>query len=299
MGFIQDSINKPGPGVEKDAPPKKGVARFWEIFTRDYLDIIKANLFTLLIFIPSLTFVVLYFMGEVRSLWFLIFAWLLAIPASPALCAQVSVTTQMLRDIPGFIWRDYKRAYKSCFKQGSIFFAIWFPLAAILSYAIYNGIFSETGANLLLLCCFIIALITLVSVLIFTVSQIAMLRLPLGTMFKNSLILTIGRAGRALIGILLLLLTAAVIILFLPYSGILVLFGFPGFMLLVILMVVWPALGLIMSAETPQNDDSDETDDAISDGDFTETNDHTDENTITDDYSEISYNEISDSTDKE
>ena len=256
MGFIQDRLNKPGPGVEKDAPPKKGFARFWEVVSRDYLDIMKANLFTLLIFIPSLTFVVLYFMGEVRSLWFLVFAWLLAIPASPAVCAQISVTAKMLRDIPGFIWRDYKRAYKSCFKQSCIFFSVWIPAAALLCYAIYDGVFSAEGANLLLMCSFIIALITLFSLFLFTCAQIAMVKLPLGTMIKNALILTIGRAGRALIGILLVLLTAAAIILFIPYSGLFVLFGVPGFILLIILMILWPALGLLISSESENNSEA-------------------------------------------
>ncbi|MEG2054435.1 MAG: DUF624 domain-containing protein, partial [Oscillospiraceae bacterium] len=134
MGFIADSINKPGPGIEKDTPPKKGLARFWEIFTRDFTDLFRLNLFVAICFIPSVAFFCLFFFATNKPLLFLILGYLCLIPAGVALCAMNKVILKMIRDIPGFVWHDFKNAYKENFKQSAIFSAIYFVFVLLLWY---------------------------------------------------------------------------------------------------------------------------------------------------------------------
>lgn len=46
--------NTPGPGVEKDAPPKKGIALFWDILCRRFWKMVSLNLLYLLFSVPAL-----------------------------------------------------------------------------------------------------------------------------------------------------------------------------------------------------------------------------------------------------
>ena len=47
--------NKPGPGVDKNAPKKKGFVRFFEIYFRKFWRLATANLLYILVSIPIVT----------------------------------------------------------------------------------------------------------------------------------------------------------------------------------------------------------------------------------------------------
>ncbi|MCL2079214.1 MAG: DUF624 domain-containing protein [Oscillospiraceae bacterium] len=53
MGIFSRNFNRPGPGVPKDQPRKKGLKRFGELLIRDFSDLIKLNLIFCAILIPS------------------------------------------------------------------------------------------------------------------------------------------------------------------------------------------------------------------------------------------------------
>ena len=55
MGIFNRDFNKPGPGVNKDEPRKKGAARFFELLTRDFGDLIKLNLLFCVCAIPTVS----------------------------------------------------------------------------------------------------------------------------------------------------------------------------------------------------------------------------------------------------
>ena len=52
MGFFSNRYTREGPGVPKDAPPKKGLARFWEVLARDWGDLWKAGTLLVVCCIP-------------------------------------------------------------------------------------------------------------------------------------------------------------------------------------------------------------------------------------------------------
>lgn len=59
MGIFNSNYSKPGPGVDKNAPPKKGLNLFYEIFFRKFWDIIKLNLLYALTLLPTFAILVI------------------------------------------------------------------------------------------------------------------------------------------------------------------------------------------------------------------------------------------------
>ena len=47
--------SKPGPGISKDAPKKRGFIEFWEIFFRKFWKLCTANLLYVLVNLPVVT----------------------------------------------------------------------------------------------------------------------------------------------------------------------------------------------------------------------------------------------------
>ena len=60
MGLFNRYL-KEGPGVEKDAPKKKGIFLFFEIYFRKFFKLLKAGLYYMFESLPFLIIVVLFF----------------------------------------------------------------------------------------------------------------------------------------------------------------------------------------------------------------------------------------------
>lgn len=52
MGFLFPDYNRCGPGVDPEAPRKRGVFRLWEVFSRDYWFIMLAGFLALAGMLP-------------------------------------------------------------------------------------------------------------------------------------------------------------------------------------------------------------------------------------------------------
>ena len=63
MGLFSSRYYKEGPGVEKDAPRKKGIARFFEVVGRDLNSLFLANVLTFVGFLPMICIVYLGFLA--------------------------------------------------------------------------------------------------------------------------------------------------------------------------------------------------------------------------------------------
>lgn len=241
-------FSRPGPGVSKDAPPKKGLARFFEIMGRDFFDLFKLNLLILLCLLPALAAVGLFALADVKPVFWLLVAWVLLIPAGPALAAMNKLTLNMVRDIPCFQWEEFKKAYKQNAKQG---------IAAILLFGFF---FLGVGLavtdwlllpekNYFLLAIMGLALYTVTSVFTFTFSQIPVVALPFSAILKNAVLLTLGRANRGVPATLFQLLILGALLFFLPLSGFIFLFGVLSILNLIANLWVWPALQLVFKPE--------------------------------------------------
>lgn len=69
MGFFTPSYDKPGKGIDPDAPQKRSFFRFFDIFFRKFWKFIKLNLLYVLVSIP--TFALVFFLSGIISNSFL------------------------------------------------------------------------------------------------------------------------------------------------------------------------------------------------------------------------------------
>lgn len=115
MGLF-NSYTKPGPGIPKDAPPKKGLRLFFDVLTREFFELVKLNLLYLLFCIPIVT-----------------------IPAATTALCRITLT--MIRDQNHFLWNDFFTAFKREFKWSTLF-----GLPLLLLTALCNAALRLYGA---------------------------------------------------------------------------------------------------------------------------------------------------------
>ena len=116
MGLFPSANDfKEGKGVEKDAPRKTGVGRFFELVGRDMNSMFLANLLTCLGFAPVICLV--YIGVLMNNLTVMIVSAIAGgILAGPALAGMYDTVLRALRDEAGYWWTTYRRAFRLNFK---------------------------------------------------------------------------------------------------------------------------------------------------------------------------------------
>ncbi len=157
------NYNKPGPGISKDAPKKKGVALYFEILMREFWSLVVVNLLFIVCSIPIIT-----------------------IGASYA--ALTHVTTKMVRDEPILsVISEFFKGFKQNWKQGTIAMAVM-----IFAYIIAFIAYSFYLANFEIFAYVILGVSVIMTGIFFYVFPIlTVVHLPMGNVFKNSFILCI------------------------------------------------------------------------------------------------------------
>lgn len=95
MGLFSPNYDRPGPGIDKNTPPKTGLSLFVEIFVREFWQLVKLNLLFLLTCLPIVTI-------------------------GAAIGAMNKVTVRMVRDIPNDVWSDYWRGFRENWKSTTV-----------------------------------------------------------------------------------------------------------------------------------------------------------------------------------
>jgi uncharacterized membrane protein YesL len=101
---------KAGPGIAKDAPPKRGFALLLDVIARNWWELIQLNLLTILFALPLVT-----------------------LPA--ALVAAARVCVLMLDDRPLYLGRDFLDAFRSRFLTATLLGATTIAAIAICGFA--------------------------------------------------------------------------------------------------------------------------------------------------------------------
>ena len=155
--------NTPGPGIDKDAPPKKGLALFWDILYRRFWKLVSVNLLYLLFSIPSL--IIMYF-ACYATLTLLFSEYMLNDPTMAATVSQMAAYSAVLLfslfgggastagatfviknyvvDTHAWVWADFIRIYKKYFLKSTAVFVID---AVILTLSGINFWFYGSFAN--------------------------------------------------------------------------------------------------------------------------------------------------------
>ena len=202
MGLFSRNWNKPGPGVRKDEPRKKGTARFFELFFRDFWDLVKINILFSIVAAPSVIVFalgILGFFGGFSGIS-LILALVLAFPIGGALVAYVFYITKMMRDDPSYVWYEFKRKFIENYKQAALSGIICtaFIYAQILLWGAL--LLGDTGTDLLWVLLALISLIIFGMITPYIFLHFAYIELKTASAIKNSILMSFGFLPRSFMG---------------------------------------------------------------------------------------------------
>ena len=120
MGLFPSANDfKAGKGVEKDAPRKTGIGRFFELVGRDMNGMFLANLLTCIGFAPVICLVYIGFLQNSLPVM-LGSAAVGGLLAGPALAGMYDTVLRALRDEAGYWWVTYRKAFKRNFKASLV-----------------------------------------------------------------------------------------------------------------------------------------------------------------------------------
>lgn len=238
MGLFRSNYDKPGPGIEKDAPPKRGFFRFWEILVRDLGSLVQLNLLYQGCLLPSQALLIcaLLFSGMFWPLFLL--SILAAFPLGAAKTATSFCITKMLRDDPGFLWHDFKKAFKENLKQTMLVGMVHHGVTAAQIVILIQQLFG--GAEALTLAVLLVSALVFHMVMPYYYVQAAYIQLGNGPMLKNALLLSFSKLPRSLVYALLQIVAAVAAVLLVPASVIVVIIIAYSLVMLVGLMLIWP-----------------------------------------------------------
>lgn len=205
MGLFSPNYNRPGPGVEKDAPQKPRFFIFFEVLKRKFWNLLKVNLMTVLFNIPAL--LIAFYISSVLfqkivldggvadfllRLVFTSFITLIPlITIGPVQAGTTYILRNYSREEHSFIWGDFKEHFRKNFKQGMIITIIDSIVLILFSIAL-NVYLGMSGLLPIAAAAFVI-----MSFIIFTIMHLYIypmlvtVNLSIKNIYKNALIFSI------------------------------------------------------------------------------------------------------------
>ena len=226
MGLFPSANDfKAGKGVEKDAPRKTGVGRFFELVGRDMNSMFLANLLTCLGFVPVISLVYIGFLMNNLPVM-LISAAVGGILAGPVLAGMYDTVL----DEAGYWWVTYRKAFKRNFKASilpGVLYCVVVTLQIFLVYFCFNMLYHGTNVGVPLWVATVLNLLIFQMLFAYMWPQIALLDQPLSLTLKNSINCMIAFLPHALAASIVQILFWGVVILCMPLGLLLMLiFGF-------------------------------------------------------------------------
>jgi uncharacterized membrane protein YesL len=265
LGLFQNNYNRPGPGVNKDAPKKKAFFQFFELLFRKFWDLVKLNL---LFSVPVIIMVVLIcFLNVITKLTFILVFPLVLI--FPFVAGLTLVTRNYAREEHAFILSDFFSAVKSNW--------VTFLINGIVCYAVYLIFYvsisfysAQIKSNNLfffpLIICIIISVLFLFAQYYVPVMMITF-DLKLSQIYKNAMIFSIIGLWRnllltAILGVIVLAFTIMVQLMPLTFliAVILIIFNLFAFCMFLINFVVYPLVDKTMIQPYLEKDEESDAD---------------------------------------
>lgn len=213
MGLFSYDFYGGGRGEDPDAPRKRGLARLWEIFTRDSLNLLGAGALAMLsaavyaagmmISIDSHGLIIALIAGPLGGML-----------AAPQLCGLSDTILRSLRDEYRYWWDTYRRAWKRNAKGtllpgaiGGLLFGFQLFILAHVDVA---------AVDLLLLAVMLLGVTVSTAIATWLLPQLALMDLPLHHAILNAVLLSIRHPLKTLGATLLQLVYWAFIVLSFP-----------------------------------------------------------------------------------
>ncbi len=280
MGLFSANYNRPGPGVEKDAPPKPRFFVFFEVLKRKFWHLLRVNLMFFLFNIPSL--VIAFFISSVFlqkleidkgiSDFFIrlfIAALLTMVPVitmGPVQAGFTHILRNYSREEHSFIWWDFKDSFVKNFKQGLIITVIDIVVMYVLGIAI-NFYTSQSGLISIAATSFVfLSLVIFLIMHLYIYPMLVTVQLSIKDIYKNAFIFSILKL---IPNILFLVLNIAIsyAVFYFPIAGIILyMLILPSFLGLMNNFYVNPIIRkyVVTETEKPVEDDEEEEDDGES-----------------------------------
>lgn len=240
FGFF--NYDKPGPGVRKDEPPKKGVALFFDILFRKFGKFVTLNLVYILFSIPA--FVIVYFivsMGaapffqritsntalffnealgttpeEQRAVLEQSFSLLVIllslftaafIGTGPASAGLAYVMRNLTRGDHAWVWSDFLEHMKKNFWRSLLVFVLdcFALLVLIVNIYFYTSVASASVMTYILQGLLLLVVFLYLTMHLFIYTVLVTFDLSIKAAYKNSLLLGLIKMPKSFLTILLLL----------------------------------------------------------------------------------------------
>jgi len=255
LGIFSRNFDKPGPGVQKDEPRKKGFARFFELLFRDFADLVKLNVMFCIVLIPSVA-AFIFGSGFLGMIIGFVAALLFAFPVGGALTAYYYYITKMMRDDPSYVWFEFKRKFLENYKQAAPIgiLCTGFTYAQIMLWGNLISALQQGEAVGEFLWHFLVFLSFIIFMMILPFIFMHFAYVTLGTfqILKNSVMMAFGYLPRSIMGSLLGGAIWVAFALFFPLSmmaaPLIILFGI-SISILLSLMWVWPVFNKCFKVE--------------------------------------------------
>ena len=215
MGLFSARFVKPGPGINRDEPRKKGLARLWEVLSREVSAFWMAGLLAVIGFVPAGVCILL--ATATGALVFVLAAGLLGTLGGPCLAGLYDTAMRGLRDEPGYWWHRYKKAVRRSARASLLPGALTALFAGLEIYSASLLLGSE-GVSPFVVFCVLLSSVVLLAVSNLYWCQLALLELSAPALLRNSFLLLFATLPRALGAALLLLAYWVALWLFAPLS---------------------------------------------------------------------------------
>ena len=238
MGLFFKSYDKPGPGIDPDAPQKRSFFRFFDIFFRKFWHFSKTSMLYSITLIP--TFIIIAFLMMIvtlkmaegvateitsqESAWIILPALFLANlytalwGMGPATAGVTYIMRNFSREEHAWLWSDFKDSVKGNFKQAIVVFLIDLVMAvlfyvAIVVYSSMTGFMSALVGIVYLM----IAIYTMMHFYIYP--MMVTFDLKLKDLYRNALLFTISKLPSNLFVAAVLVLLHLVLPIYLIFVG--------------------------------------------------------------------------------
>lgn len=222
------NYDRPGRGVLKTPHEKTGFFKFWEICFRHMWKLIKLNMLYCIFLVPFFIMMSLVASGDnitvenLKWLWLMVFCGIMG----PATAAMARVARNLSQERPTFVGHEFFKAFKTNLKQGLIMGYV--DTVALVSFMVGLPIYSQAAQqNSALYIPYVLCVIFMMIFFMmhfYIYPMMCSAELGLRQIFKNSLFLVIIGIKKTMFTFLAALTVILVFYIFMPYSGILILF---------------------------------------------------------------------------
>lgn len=229
MGLFANQYMKEGPGVDKNGPQKKRFFLFFELFFRKFWKMIQLNLVFSVFCVPA-AMALFYLLGNwsragIASMGVMLVIFLAAcFPIGPAMAGVSYILRNFANERPVFMLSDFWDAFKSNFKQSMAIFYLDTIVTGVstVSFVWYFTNAGMSWAMMLPLSLCILVEIVLMFMRFYTYLMVVTVDLSTKDIIKNAAIFSILGLKHNIITLFFVLLIVVPIVLYLPFTAVLV-----------------------------------------------------------------------------